>query len=205
MCVSGKSDAIFLTRPPSIIGRENGDSRGHRCSIHSGTSACDGSVKTSLTCSCTMSVPPCRCSTCSVLPVSSTPSKNGALVFGGGPFRSDGAPNCVASLHRRISCFRLIFCRALCSAMERVFRFTGTFSRLRSKHYLRISIIASSCGSRYDFLFFAEPNFPAACAIAFVTALKSGVCSGKLGSLLGKSTAPVHRIRRTCSHDTLSL
>ena len=41
-----------------------------------------------------------------------------------------------------------IFRRALCSAMDRFLRFTASFSRLRSKHSLRTSIIMSSCGSR---------------------------------------------------------
>ena len=51
------------------------------------------------------------------------------------------------------------FCRALCSAMERVFRFTRSFSHQRSRHSLRISIIVSSCESRYDFFFYRAP-FP---------------------------------------------
>ena len=96
---------------------------------------------------------------------------------------------------------RLIICRALCSAMDRVFRFTRSFLRQRSEHnLLRISIIASSCGSRYDFLFVAEPHFPVACAIAFVTTPNSGVCTCRIGSRLGTFTASVHQIRSACSH-----
>ena len=95
-------------------------SHGHRCSIHSRISACNGSVKSSLKCLCTISVRPFRCSTFSVLSVSSTLSKTEALDCGGGPFKRDGALNCVTSLHRSVACFRLTFQRALCSAMERV-------------------------------------------------------------------------------------
>ena len=130
-------------------------------------------MKSSLKCSCTMSVRSFRCSTFSVLPVSSTLSKTGALVCGGGPFKRDGAPNCdrffaPKSLH---AMERVPFHRVLLSTFQ---------------HSLRISIIVSSCGSRYDFLFFAEPHFTAECAIAFVTAPKSGVCSCSVGSILGK-------------------
>ena len=122
-----KAKAISRTHSPSIIGRERRVSHSHRCSINSGTHAWDGSVKSSFKSSYTVSVRPCSCSTFSVLPVSPTLAKIGALVCGGGRFKRDGAPNCVPSLHRRAACFRLIFCRALCSAMERVLRFTGLF------------------------------------------------------------------------------
>ena len=95
-----------------------------------------------LKCSC-----PFRCSTFSVLSVSSTQPKTGALVCGGGPFKRGGAPNCVASLHRSVACFRLIFCHALCSAMERVFRFTVSFFPSSFLTQSAHSIIVSSCGS----------------------------------------------------------
>ena len=171
--------------------------------IHSGTSACEESVKSSLKCSCTISVRPFRCSTFSVLSVSSTLSKTEVMMCGGGPFKRDDAPNCVASLHRRVACVRLIFCRALCNAMERVFRFTEFSSRLRSRHSPRISIFVSSCGSRY-FFFNTLPFHNRVCNCI-------GNCSKKwnvllrVGSILGKFTAPVHRVRRACSHGAVSL
>ena len=113
-----KATAISRTRAPSIIGRERRVSHGHRCSIHSSTSACDGCVKGSLKCSCTVSVRPCRRSTFSVFSVS-TLSKIGALVRDGGPFKRDGAPKFVASLHQRVACFRLILNLALCAVRWR--------------------------------------------------------------------------------------
>ena len=128
-----KANAISRTRSPSIIGRECRVSHHHRCSIHSGNFCvrwiCEEFF---LKCPCTISARPFGCSTFSVLSVSWTLSKTGALVFGGGPSKRDDAPNHVASLHRNVAWFRLIFCRALCNVMERLFLFTGSFSRLRS-------------------------------------------------------------------------
>ena len=121
------SNAISRTRAPSLIGRVTRISYGHRCSIHSDLAACEWSVKSSLKCLCTMSVRPSRCSTFSVLPASFTRSKIGARVGGGGTFRRDGAPHCLTSLHRRVTSFHLILCRALCCVMVRVFRSTGSF------------------------------------------------------------------------------
>ena len=110
-----------------------------------------------------------------------------------------------ASLHRRVACFRLIFCRALCSAMERVFRYTGSFCRPRSRHSLRISTIVSSCGSRCSFFVkkISEPYFAAECAVALVNSHYSGDCICMIGLILEKSTAPVHWMRRACSHGVL--
>ena len=119
-----------------------------------------------------MSVRPWRCSTSSVLSVSSTLSKIGALVCGGGPFKRDVMELPVVSL--------------LCTERSRV----SVCSRAHFDHR----------GSRYDVLFFEEPHFTADCDIACVTAPKSGICSCNVGSLLGIFTAPVHWMRTACSH-----
>ena len=146
-------------------------------------------MKSSLKGSCAMSVRPCRRSTLSVLPVSSTLSKIGPLVCGGGPFRRDGAPNCVPSLHRRIACFR----RALCSAMDRVFRFTGSFFYVPNT----ACALRSSCRSvdrEMFFLCFAEPHL----------APQSGICSCSVGLIPGTFAAPVQWMRRAPSHGFFS-
>ena len=146
--------------------------------IHSGTSACDGSVKVfevfvhNVSASLQMFhfLRPLRF-------INPFQDRSSGLRWW--TFQTLWRPNCVASLHRRVSCFRLIFCRALCNAMERVFLFTRSPSRLRSRYSLHISIIVSSCESRYDFVFFflQSHRFTAECAIAFVTAPKSGISS----------------------------
>ena len=121
--------AISQTRSPSSIGKECNISDDHRAAIRCVRWICEELFRVSV-----YNI----CASFQVFhlshnyPFPSTLSKTGALVCGGGPFKRDGAPNCAASLHRSVACFRLIFCRALCNAMERVFRFTGSFSRLRS-------------------------------------------------------------------------
>ena len=119
-------------------------------------------------------------------------------------FRRDGWCSQLCRFFASRNClFRLIFCRALCCAIDRVFRFTGCFSRLRSEHNLSISILASSSGSRYDFLFFCTTPFHRRMCNYIRNDSKSGVCSCRIGTLLGKFTAHVFQVRRACSPNSL--
>ena len=148
--------AISRTRSPSIIGRKLRVSHGHRCSIRSSTSACGGSVTSSLKCVCAQ----CQC----VLaddPLSPSfpfhqPFPRSELWFAVVDLSNVMTLPTVSLLCTEGSLDSVSSLVVLC-AVERVFRFTRSFSRPRSRHSLRISIIVSSCESRYDFCFYRAP------------------------------------------------
>ena len=138
-----------------------------------------------------MSVRPCRSSTLSVYPSDLNFFNIGARVGRGGPCSRDGASNSTAFLNLRWACSRRITCRALYSAMDKLFLFRGSFSRRRSRQSLRTSLIAGSCCSRLVF-----PRFTALRAMADLAMAVVSVPSAAMNCCVG----PVHLVSRASWH-----
>ena len=150
-----------------------------------------------------MSVRPCRSSTRTV--VRPQFSSVGARVGGGGSCSRDGAPVSTAFSNLRSAGLRRITCRALYSAMDKLFLFRGSFSRRRSRQSLRTSLTVESCCSRRVCPRFTALHAMADFAIAVVSVPSARMNWCEAESVLGKSVGPVHLVRRASWHAVVSL